>query len=293
MRKLSYTIDDKFDNKQVQQFLKHLGFSRSIITSLKHNDRLQCNGNHIRTVDLLKSGDVVTVALEDCTDIIPNFSLGIPIIYEDEDIVVFDKPPFMPVHPSLKHYDDTLANYFTALYPETVFRSINRLDRNTSGLVLVAKNKLAAAKLSGDARYHPRKLYYAVVEGNITAKYGNSGEIIAPIARISDSIINREVREDGQFAHTKFKVLKNDEQMSLLEINLVTGRTHQIRVHFSWDGYPLIGDDLYGGNTELLNRQALHCGQIEFIHPVSDKSVCVKTSFPNDIEQLINKIKPH
>ncbi len=292
MRKLNYTIDKKFDNRQVQQFLRHLGYSRSIITSLKHDERLLCNGKHVRTIDLLKTGDVVTVTLEDCTDIIPNASLDIPIVYEDEDVVVFDKPPFMPVHPSLKHYDDTLANYFTALYPETVFRSINRLDRNTSGLVLVAKNRLAAAKLSGDARFHPQKLYYAVVEGDVAVKYGNSGEIIAPIARISDSIINREVREGGQFAHTKFKVLKSDEYMSLLEIHLVTGRTHQIRVHFSWDGYPLIGDDLYGGNTELLNRQALHCGVIEFIHPVSNKPVCVKTSFPNDIEQLINKIKP-
>lgn len=292
MRKLSYVIDEKFNNKQVQQFLRHLGYSRSIITSLKHPDRLLCNGNHIRTIDLLKTGDNITVTLDDCTDIIPNPTLDIPIAYEDEDVVVFDKPPFMPVHPSLKHYDDTLANYFTALYPETVFRSINRLDRNTSGLVLVAKNKLAAAKLSGDLRYHPRKLYYAVVEGDISKKYGQSGEIIAPIARISDSIINREVRDDGQFAHTKFRVLKSDNLMSFLEISLVTGRTHQIRVHFSWDGFPLIGDDLYGGNTVLLNRQALHCGVIEFIHPSSNEPVCVRTSFPDDIEQLINKINP-
>lgn len=292
MRKLNYTIDGKFDNKQVQQFLRYLGYSRSIITSLKQQNRLLCNGNHIRTIDLLKSGDVVTVTLEDRTDIIPNNSLNIPIAYEDEDIVVFDKPPFMPVHPSLKHYEDTLANYFTALYPGTVFRSINRLDRNTSGLVLVAKNKLAAAKLSGDEKFHPNKLYYAVVEGDITAKYGNSGEIIAPIARISDSIINREVREDGQFAHTKFKVLKSDEYMSLLEIRLVTGRTHQIRVHFSWDGYPLIGDDLYGGNTELLNRQALHCGAISFVHPINGKQLCVKASFPEDMAQIIKKINP-
>ncbi len=290
MREFNYIINNNFNGKQVQQFLKHLGFSRSIITSLKHDDRLLCNGNHIRTIDLLKTGDKITVKLEDDTDIIPNNSLGIPIAYEDDDIVVFDKPPFMPVHPSLKHYDDTLANYFTALYPETVFRSINRLDRNTSGLVLVAKNKLAAARLSGDSAFHPNKVYYAVVEGNVAKKYGKSGEIIAPIARISDSIINREVREDGQFAHTRFKVLKSTQYMSLLEIKLITGRTHQIRVHFSWAGYPLIGDDLYGGNTDLLDRQALHCGLIDFIHPVNGRKICVKATFPKDMEQLINNM---
>ncbi len=290
MYELNYNIDEAFDSRQVQQFLKHKGFSRSIITSLKHNDRLLCNGEHIRTVDLLKKGDVVTVKLEDSTDIIPNNSLEIPIAYEDNDIVVFDKPPFMPVHPSLKHYDDTLANFFSALYPETVFRSINRLDRNTSGLVVVAKNKLAAARLSGDPRFHPQKLYYAVVEGDITKKYGNSGEIIAPIARVSESIINREVREDGQFAHTCFKVIKSNHELSLLEIKLVTGRTHQIRVHFSWAGFPLIGDDLYGGNTDLLNRQALHCGQISFIQPLTGENIVVKTDFPEDIQKIVEMI---
>lgn len=292
MRELNYTIDNNFDGKQVQQFLRYTGFSRSIITSLKKPDRLLCNGSHVRTIDILKKGDIVTVRLEDNTDIIPNSDLMVSVAYEDDDIIVFDKPPFMPVHPSLKHYNDTLANFFTALHPETVFRSINRLDRNTSGLVLVAKNKLAAARLSGDVNYHPQKIYYAVVEGDISKKYGISGEIIAPIARISDSIINREVREDGQFAHTMFKVLKCCNEMSLLEIRLITGRTHQIRVHFSWDGFPLIGDDLYGGNTGLLNRQALHCGVIEFIHPVSNKKIHVSAPFPDDIAQLINKINP-
>lgn len=290
MHKFEYSIDESFDGRQVQQFLKHKGFSRSIITSLKHKERLLCNGNHIRTVDLLKTGDSLAVSLEDETDIIPNSSLDIPIAYCDDDIVVFEKPPFMPVHPSLKHYDDTLANFFTALYPESVFRSINRLDRNTSGLVVVAKNKLAAARLSGDARYRPQKIYYAVVKGDVSEKYGNSGEIIAPIARISDSIINREVSENGQFAHTKFRVVKSNPSFSLLEINLVTGRTHQIRVHFSWAGYPLVGDDLYGGDTDLLDRQALHCGEVSLIHPVTDEKIVVKSSFPLDMQKIIDMI---
>lgn len=290
MRELTYRIDESYDGKQVQQFLKNKGFSRSIITSLKKNDRLLCNGKHIRTIDLLKKGDIITTKLEDETDTIPNASLNIPVLYDDDDIVIFDKPPFMPVHPSLKHYEDTLANYFTAIYPDCVFRSINRLDRNTSGIVIVAKNKLAAARLLNDNKYHPRKVYYAVVKGDITKKYGYSGEIIAPIARISDSIINREVREDGQFAHTSFKVLKSNSEMSLLEINLITGRTHQIRVHFSWAGYPLIGDDLYGGDLKLLDRQALHCGKVEFAHLLRDEKITVCSPFPYEMQKIIDMI---
>lgn len=260
MRELSYRIDESFDGRQVCQLLRHYGYSRAIITSLKHNNRLTCNGSHIRTVDILKKGDVLRVKMEDETDLIPNKALDVPIIYEDDDIVVFNKPPFMAVHPSLKHYDDTLANYFTALYPNVAFRSINRLDRNTSGIVIAAKNQLAAANLSGNKNFHPQKLYYAVVKGDITQKYGTAGEITAPIARVDDSIINREVRPDGQYAHTIFKVIKSSPEMSFLEISLVTGRTHQIRVHFSHIGFTLMGDDLYGGDMSFIGRQALHCG---------------------------------
>ncbi len=290
MRKLIYRIENDFDGKQVQQLLKHYGYSKAIISDLKKFDRLKRNGEHIRTVDCLKKGDILTVFMEDKTDLLPNISLNIPVLYEDDDVVVFDKPPFMAVHPSLKHYNDTLANYFTALYPEMTFRSINRLDRNTSGTVIVAKNQLSAARLSGDAFFRPRKLYYAVVSGDVSERYGCAGEIIAPIARVSDSIINREVRPDGQYAHTVFKVLKSNKNMSFLEIHLVTGRTHQIRVHFSSIGYTLLGDDLYGGNTEFINRQALHCGSVSFIHPITNKRIIVSAPFPDDIQKLIDMI---
>lgn len=290
MRELIYKIDDCFHGKQVQQLLKHHGYSKAIITALKHGDGLLCNGAHIRTVDFLKKGDIITVKMSDSTDLLPNISLNIPVIYEDNDVVVFNKPPFMAIHPSLKHYDDTLGNYFTALYPDIAFRAVNRLDRNTSGLVVVAKNRLSGAKLAGDAFYRPKKLYYAVVKGDITEKYGSAGEIIAPISRVSESIINRKVSDDGQYAHTVFKVIKSNKEMSLLEISLVTGRTHQIRVHFSSIGYALLGDDLYGGDISLINRQALHCGQVNFFHPVTKEKIVVDTPFPNDIQHLIDLI---
>ncbi len=290
MRELNYRIDKSFDGKQVQQLLKHYGYSCAIISSLKQGDGLKCNGNHIRTIDYLKTGDLLTVKMEDKTDIIPNSGLNIPVIYEDNDVIVFNKPPFMAVHPSLKHYDDTLANYFTALYPGMAFRSVNRLDRNTSGAVVVAKNQLSAAQLSGNPAMRPKKLYYAVVSGDISQEYGAEGEIAAPIARVSESIINREVRADGQYAHTVFKVIKSSSKMSFLEISLITGRTHQIRVHFSHIGYPLIGDDLYGGDTSLLNRQALHCGYVSFVHPVTKEKIDVEVPFPDDIKKIIDKI---
>ena len=291
MRKIDYKIDERFDGKQVQQLLKHYGYSRAIISSLKHGDGLKCNNNHIRTVDLLKKGDILTVQMEDKTDIIPNDTLKIPVIYENKDMVVFNKPPFMPVHPSLKHYDDTLANYFTALYPDCTFRSLNRLDRNTSGIVVVAKNQLTAAVLLKNDIYHPRKTYYAVVGGDVTQKYGTAGEIIAPIARVSESIINREVRPDGQYAHTVFKVIKSNKSMSFLEISLITGRTHQIRVHFSSIGHPLIGDDLYGGDVSFMNRQALHCGSAVLVLPEKRDKINVIAPFPDDMQKIIDMIK--
>lgn len=290
MQKIDYVIDENFDGKQVQQLLKHYGYSRAIISALKHGDGLKLNGEHVRTIDILKKNDILTVRMEDKTDIIPNDTLEIPVVYENKDVAVFNKPPFMPVHPSLKHYDDTLANYFTSLYPQCTFRSLNRLDRNTSGIVVVAKNQLAAAVLLGNPQFRPRKTYYAIVCGDITKEYGCAGEIIAPIARVSESIINREVRADGQHAHTVFKVIKSCNEMSFLEISLVTGRTHQIRVHFSSIGYPLIGDDLYGGNTLLLNRQALHCGSATFVLPDNKKKINVIAPFPEDMQKLIDII---
>ena len=285
-----YSITDENEGLEIARYLKFLGYSRSIITSLKQGERLLLNGIKARTVDILHSGDTLTVTVADETEIIPNPSLFVPVSYEDDDIVVFDKPCDMAVHPSLRHYDDTLANYFACRYPDTTFRSISRLDRNTSGLVMVAKNKLAAAILSGNPDMRPKKLYYAVVAGDISREYGCCGEIIAPIARESESIITRRVSPEGKHAHTVFKVIKCSDKMSFLEISLVTGRTHQIRVHFSHIGYPLMGDDLYGGNRELIMRHALHCGEMRFIHPITKDKIAVTSEIPEDMKRLTEMI---
>lgn len=282
-----YLMTSEDEGITVERYLRRRGFSRGLLTKLKQfEDGLLCNGGHIRTIDILHSGDVLEVNIRDNSDIPPNSNLNVRIAYEDDEIVVFDKPPFMAVHPSVRHYDDTLANYFSALYPDMAFRCVNRLDRNTSGLVVTAKNRPAASLLAcGEC--HLKKTYYAVVQGDLSAEYGCCGEIIAPVARVSESIITREVRADGKYAHTVFKVIESGEKCSLVEIALVTGRTHQIRVHFSYIGHPLFGDELYGGDMSLINRQALHCGKAELLHPVTREKIVINAPLPDDMRALL------
>ncbi len=291
MRKIEYTIDEQHDGVQVGKFLKGQGFSRAVITELKYNDGLFLNGSHIRTVDPLRAGDVLTVRMCDYSVTVPNPGLSAPVMYDDADIVIFDKPYDMPSHQSIGHYRDTLANLFAAMYPDLTFRSVSRLDKNTSGLVMIAKNKLTASKLMSCPEYRPEKMYYAVTAGGFAGKYGDKGEIIAPIAREEDNYIKRTVREDGVYAHTNYRVTESSDRFTLLEISLVTGRTHQIRVHFSHLGFPLYGDKMYGGDTRLIGRQALHCGYIRFRHPMSDEMVVVRSELPEDIKALLDELR--
>ena len=286
MRVITYNADG-FEGREVIALLKHYGCSRRIITKLKNGGNLQINGKKARTVDILNSGDVVQITLDDEKTLVPNPELDVEAAYEDDDIVVFNKPANMATHPSIYHYRDTLGNCFAAKYPDCSFRAINRLDRNTSGLCLVAKNQLAAANLSFAANNHPDKIYYAVVCGKIT----DSGEIIAPIGRVGDSIIKREVSENGLFAHTVYEPIVFSDEYTYVRVILKTGRTHQIRVHFSHIGHPLAGDDLYGNNTKDIARQALHCGEISFIHPTTRKLTVVKAEPPQDMQKLISMIK--
>ena len=212
--------------------------------------------------------------------------LPLDIIYEDEDVLALNKPAAMPVHESRNHRGDTLsnavANYMKGKR-DSAFRAVFRLDRDTSGIVLTAKNELAAAKLAGKIK----KDYYAVVCGEIAGK----GTIDAPIRRLGDSIIKRGVFEDGDSAITHYESIKTNGKYTLLKINLETGRTHQIRVHFSNIGHPLAGDDIYGGSRADIARQALHCKAICFTHPVKGKKITLECDFPPDMEKLIEEMK--
>lgn len=252
-----------------------------MLTKLKREENgITRNGTVIRTVDTVCNGDVIILKINDSSFLEPNSKLNVPVAFENEHLVIFDKPAGMPVHPSIKHQGDTLGNYFSALYPELTFRPVNRLDRDTSGLVVVAKSAFSANILQKSCT----KTYYAVVSGITDI----SGTINAPIARERESIIVRCVRSDGQPAVTHYRRIAHNEKYSLLEITLETGRTHQIRVHFSHIGHALAGDDLYGGKREDISRQALHCGIISFRNPLTDDIITIKSAIPDDMKNLMN-----
>lgn len=279
MREISYTVPAEFDGVQAQVFLKSRGISRRVLTALKRSGGLTRGGGTLRTVDAVHAGDVITLRLDGGeTSVAANPELSADIVYEDEDVVVFNKPPFMPVHPSQRHHDDTLANLFAARYPGLPFRPINRLDRNTSGLCVCAKNQFAAAALSGSIS----KVYYAITDGT------PPGDTVdAPIGRLGDSVIERCVTPVGKPAVTHFRKIAG-ERRALLRITLETGRTHQIRVHMAHIGFPLCGDDMYGGDCTAISRQALHCGEVEFTLPVSGERITISAPLPEDMAAILD-----
>ena len=282
MRKLVFVVDEKYDNKDVLTVLKANNVSRRLITKLKQIENgITKNSIRAKTIDIVCVGDKIEIALNDEKVLVPNGDLNVIVKYEDEDIIIFDKPPFMPVHPSHNHLEDTLGNYFSYICSGLSFRPINRLDRDTSGLCVVAKNSYFATALQRSMS----KTYFAIAQGHIS----RSGIIDKPIARVDTSIIKRCVDDNGQYAVTHYSVLDSNDKYTLCKVRLETGRTHQIRVHFSYIGYPLAGDDMYGGSMFDINRQALHCGEIEFFHPVSKKIIRVISDVPDDMQSLFKE----
>ena len=284
MKKITRIIESDFDGKEALSLLRSLGCSGRIITSIKNNEGLLVNGKPFRVTSILRKGDEVVLTLPDSGSAVPNPNLEVETIYEDEDIIVFNKPPFMPVHESLNHFDDTLANFFAAKCPDCTYRAINRLDKNTSGLCLIAKNQLSAANLSAARGNLPKKKYLAVACGKIT---GN-GEIIQPIARPDPNEIKRAVAPDGQHAHTLYKAVSGNSEFTLLELELLTGRTHQIRVHLAHIGHPLVGDEMYGTPSELISRHALHCSELTFVHPFTKEKITLNAELPDDMKAIVN-----
>lgn len=282
MREITFKIDEKQDGVMIRDFLRDFGVSSALLTSLKQDENgIKLNGKFAKTIERLKSGDELKISIRNKGKMPEKFECNkVSVAYNDEDILVLNKPELMPVHESRNHRGDTLANV-SACYIESdcAFRAVYRLDRDTSGLVLIAKNELAASKLAGKIK----KDYYAVVSG----VFEGSGTIDLPIRRVKESIIERGVFDDGERAVTHWKAVKTDGENTLLKINLETGRTHQIRVHFAHIGHPLLGDSLYGGDCSKINRQALHCKTIYFTHPISGESITVYSEFPNDFKGLI------
>ena len=277
-------------------FLRQRGVSRRLVTKLKRvNMGITRRGELLRTVDIVSDCDVVVLKNLDESLLEPNSDLTVPVAYEDENLVIFNKPAGMPVHPSIKHQGDTLGNCFSAMYPQLTFRPINRLDKDTSGLCAAAKNAHAANIYGGKIN----KVYYAVTEGKPVPSGCCEGiewtetsegyRIDAPIGRAGESIIRREVRSDGQRAVTNYTIIKSNAFHSLVRVLLETGRTHQIRVHFSSAGHPLAGDDFYGGSLEHCKVQALHCGEMSF--PLSDgREIVVSCPLREDMAALFSEM---
>ena len=218
--------------------------------------------------------------------------MKLDIIYEDEWLIVINKSAGIPVHPSMLHYTDSLSNgirfYFDSIGLKKKIRPVNRLDLNTSGLVVFAKCEYIQEQLSAQMQTNDfKKEYICLVEGHLNEK---SGIIDLPISRKPGSIIERCVSPDGQKSITKFTVLKEFDNYSLVKCILKTGRTHQIRVHFSYIGHPLLGDTLYGHSSNLINRQALHSYRISFIHPVTKHVLSFETPVPEYF--IFNKNPP-
>jgi 23S rRNA pseudouridine1911/1915/1917 synthase len=296
-------IEPRYDGTTVREFVKNtLGLSRGILTRLKNiNGGITRNGKQVTVRAVLCAGDTLTLALEDNISDVNEFivprSLPLDIIYEDDDIVAVNKPSAMPTHPSLGHSDDSLANalvyYYASKGVPFVFRAVNRLDSGTSGIVLVAKNRLAAYKLSRQLINGSVVKYYTAVVSGILPSDG--GDIIEYIRRKNDSIILREVCSDsgegGAYARTVYTTLAVSDKYSIADVAPKTGRCHQIRVHFAHIGHPLVGDFLYGSeNQEGMTHQALHARYLAFTQPSSGEHITLEAPPPPDIYTLIKKI---
>ena len=289
MRRIDVPVGPEFEGKKLYSFLKgNMHLSSKLIRSLKQTENGLCvNGVHTRTVDLLHSGDTVTVTLpEDGTPATPGTTLP-EVVYEDDDLLVVNKPALMPIHESHNHQGDTLANC-VALYLQQrgragAFRAVGRLDKGTSGLVVCALNSHAAARLSGRVE----KIYFAIA----TAAFSGEGTIDAPIWRPDPMKTLRAVDDRGDRAVTHWKALATDGGLTLLEIRLETGRTHQIRVHFASLGAPLLGDTMYGTPDERISHQALHCGKLTLTHPVTGKVLQCEAPMPPEMEAVACRLK--
>ncbi len=294
-RTLNYTTENLITSMPVSHFLKQKGFSSQNLVQLKKNpdavlaNEVPCFMNHV-----LHPGDTLTLHIREArsSEKIPPVELPLDIVYEDEDLMVINKPAGMPIHPSMNNYYNSMANalayYFDQQNRPFVFRCINRLDRDTSGLTIVAKHYVSAGMLSAmianKAASGITREYLAIVKGSVQPP---EGTITAPLGRKEGSIIERTIDfEKGESAITHYKVLDEKNGHSLVSLILETGRTHQIRIHMKHLGYPLIGDYLYNPDMERIQRQALHAWKLSFVHPITGEKMQFTAPLPEDMAKV-------
>ncbi|SCJ18529.1 Ribosomal large subunit pseudouridine synthase D [uncultured Clostridium sp.] len=289
---ISYTSDENSTLKEI--LLDKLNFSVRSLSKMKREQTVLVNGKFKKPSINIEKGDLIEVKIEeDMANFTPE-DLNLDIIYDDFDLIMVNKPPFMVVHPTKSHSDNTIANgvtdYIIKKNEKVKIRFVNRLDMNTSGLVIVAKNAYAHHTLSTDmSEDKVDKKYITVVKGIVKDDFGT---INAPIYRQTEDSIKRIVDERGQESVTHYKVIERLNDATVLDVKLETGRTHQIRVHMNHIGHGIIGDELYGYvDEDLINRQALHAYSLEFEQPRTKEKLKFKAQVPEDMKKLIEKLR--
>lgn len=296
MNKVVETVPKEYDEKKIREFLKEsLQMSTRFVRKAAIDKRILVDGQKVKLDYVLKEGQTIEIILDkkETQDILPE-KMDLEVVYEDDNILVVNKPPFMVVHPTKSHPTGTLANgvigYFREKGDDSIVRLVSRLDMNTSGLIIIAKNQFSHMALSRDMKEDTfKKIYLAIVHGHMAEE---SGTIDLPIYRPTEDAIKRIVDERGQESITHYKVLETYDDAQLLMLELETGRTHQIRIHLSHLGCPIFGDTLYGTeDEEFIGRQALHAHKLEIPHPKDGKVIGFQCHMPEDMEELIKKLK--
>lgn len=294
---LQFIVPDAETQILLRDFLLQNKISRTALTDIKyHGGKIIVNGKEENVRYILQTGDCVTIQFppEPENERMKAEPLPLQIVYEDDALLVVEKPAGMSTIPSREHPCGTLANAIAYYYQQSkhagAVHFVTRLDYDTSGLVLVAKHRHIHHLLSLAQQQNTIiKEYLAMTQGIPTPA---EGCIDLPIARVSDSIIKREVHADGQPAstlyHTEQEVHINNQAYALIRLQLLTGRTHQIRVHMTALGHPLLGDSLYGGDCTLIRRQALHCARLAFSHPITGKPLQFESPLPKDIQHILH-----
>lgn len=294
-RNIDYIIDEDSAGLRVEQFLRRKRYSGQNLSEIKRMPKsILVNGVHYYMRQELSTGDHLQVRICETqnSEKIPPTKLPLDIVYEDEDLLVLNKPAGMPIHPSLNNYTNSIANalayYFQSQGKPFIFRCCNRLDRDTSGLTIVSKHLVSGSILSDMTKYREvHREYLAIARGSVTP---SEGTIQAPLGRKDGTIIERTVDwEHGEDAVTHYKVVKEANGHSLVSLRLETGRTHQIRIHMKYLGYPLIGDYLYNPDMEYMTRQALHSHHMEFTHPITGEHMSFTAPLPEDMARVMQE----
>ncbi|WP_234121452.1 RluA family pseudouridine synthase [Clostridium hydrogenum] len=293
--KLSYNVEKQYEGLKIKEYLKDVqGFSTRFIRGTAHSGRIFVNGKVVKLSHVLKFGQKIEVQVtkSESQNVEPE-EMDIDVVYEDEDIIVVNKRPGMVVHPTKSYQQGTLSNgliyYFREKGEDCIVRLVNRLDMDTSGLVLVAKNQFSHMALARDMNLETfKKEYLAIAHGHINPV---KGTIDKPIYREEGGPLKRIVDERGQKSITNYEVIESYKDGELIKLSLETGRTHQIRVHLSSVGNPIYGDSLYGKEEEeYIGRQALHAYKLQFPHPRDGRIISLETELPEDMKKLINKL---